>query len=87
MLILCMSNLLRVLDYYFFCCCDSHLPENIVAAFAKRLARLSLVAPPEDIHIILMFIGNLILRHPGLKLLINNPNGENGMFWSTLLLK
>ncbi|KAJ1520775.1 hypothetical protein ONE63_003869 [Megalurothrips usitatus] len=56
---------------------SSHLPENIVAAFAKRLARLSLVAPPEDIHIILMFIGNLILRHPGLKLLIDNPNREN----------
>lgn len=56
---------------------STHLPENIVAAFAKRLARLSLVAPPEDIHIILMFIGNLILRHPGLKLLIDNPNRTN----------
>lgn len=63
-------------------CLSRHLPENIVAAFAKRLARLSLVAPPEDIHIILMFIGNLILRHPGLKLLINNPTGDNGEFLS-----
>ena len=56
---------------------STHLPENIVAAFAKRLARLSLVAPPQDIHIILMFIGNLILRHPGLKRLIDHPSGNS----------
>jgi U3 small nucleolar RNA-associated protein 19 len=56
---------------------SSHLPENLVAAFVKRLSRLSLVAPPQDIVIILYFIGNLILRHPGLKCLIFN-NGMNG---------
>jgi U3 small nucleolar RNA-associated protein 19 len=49
------------------------LPEALVAAFAKRLSRLTLVALPEDILIILLFIGNLILRHPGLKCLINHP--------------
>jgi U3 small nucleolar RNA-associated protein 19 len=49
-----------------------------VAAFAKRLARLTLVAPPQDIQIILMFIGNLILRHPGLKRLFNHPTGGEG---------
>ncbi|XP_067004241.1 nucleolar complex protein 4 homolog B [Anabrus simplex] len=54
---------------------STHLPENLVAAFAKRLARLTLVAPPQDILVILMFIGNLILRHPGLKRLINHPTG------------
>lgn len=42
---------------------STHLPENLVAAFAKRLARLALVAPSEDIIIICMFIGNLILRY------------------------
>ncbi|KAF2888786.1 hypothetical protein ILUMI_17387 [Ignelater luminosus] len=41
---------------------STHLPEGLVAAFAKRLARLALVAPSEDIIIICMFIGNLILR-------------------------
>lgn len=51
------------------------LPEILVAAFVKRLARLSLVAPPQDIIIILYFIGNLIIRHPGLKRLIGHPNG------------
>lgn len=54
---------------------STYLSEHLVAAFAKRLARLTLVAPPQDIHIILMFIGNLILRHPGLKRLINHPTG------------
>uniref|UniRef100_T1GMP5 CCAAT-binding factor domain-containing protein n=1 Tax=Megaselia scalaris TaxID=36166 RepID=T1GMP5_MEGSC len=39
---------------------STHLPENLVAAFVKRLARLSLVAPPQDAVIILYFIGNMI---------------------------
>ncbi|CAG9860582.1 unnamed protein product [Phyllotreta striolata] len=51
---------------------STHLPENLVAAFAKRMARLALIAPSEDIIIICNFIGNLILRHPGLKCLLNN---------------
>ncbi|XP_029679256.1 nucleolar complex protein 4 homolog B isoform X3 [Formica exsecta] len=54
---------------------STHLPEALVAAFAKRLARLTLVAPPEDILIILLFVGNLLLRHPGLKRLIDHPQG------------
>lgn len=41
---------------------STHLPENLVAAFAKRLARLALIAPSEDIIVICKFIGNLILR-------------------------
>lgn len=56
-------------------CFFRHLPETLVAAFAKRLARLTLVAPPEDILIILLFVGNLLLRHPGLKRLIDHPQG------------
>ncbi|XP_015596740.1 nucleolar complex protein 4 homolog B isoform X2 [Cephus cinctus] len=54
---------------------STHIPEALVAAFAKRLARLTLVAPAEDILIILLFIGNLLLRHPGLKRLIDHPQG------------
>jgi len=62
-----------------------HLSEHLVAAFAKRLARLTLVAPPQDIHIILMFIGNLVLRHPGLKRLFNHPTGGEGKsLWQLL---
>lgn len=55
---------------------STHLPEALVAAFAKRLARLTLIAPPEDILIILLFVGNLLLRHPGLKRLIDHPQDE-----------
>lgn len=54
---------------------STFLAETLVAAFAKRLARLALIAPPQDIIIILYFIGNLIIRHPGLKRLICDPNG------------
>ncbi|CAH1104389.1 unnamed protein product [Psylliodes chrysocephalus] len=55
---------------------STHLPENLVAAFAKRMARLALIAPSEDIIIICNFIGNLILRHPGLKCLLNNSDRD-----------
>jgi U3 small nucleolar RNA-associated protein 19 len=54
---------------------SSYLPETLVAAFIKRLARLALIAPPQDIIIILYFIGNLIIRHPGLKRLICDQSG------------
>uniref|UniRef100_A0A182QP55 CCAAT-binding factor domain-containing protein n=1 Tax=Anopheles farauti TaxID=69004 RepID=A0A182QP55_9DIPT len=54
---------------------SSHLPEGLVAAFVKRLARLALIAPPQDIVIILRFVGNLILRHPALKRLMFHPTG------------
>jgi hypothetical protein len=70
-------SLIIVHDIYFLNV-TRHLSEHLVAAFAKRLARLTLVAPPQDIQIILMFIGNLILRHPGLKRLLNHPKGGEG---------
>ena len=55
---------------------STYLPETLVAAFIKRLARLALVAPPQDIIVILYFIGNLIIRHPGLKKMICDPSGS-----------
>lgn len=48
---------------------STHLPENLVAAFAKRLSRLSIEAPASDVIVICRFIGNLIIRHPGLTVL------------------
>ncbi|XP_018323703.1 nucleolar complex protein 4 homolog A [Agrilus planipennis] len=54
---------------------STHLPESLVAAFVKRMARLALLAPSEDTIVICRFIGNLILRHPGLKVLIDHPTG------------
>lgn len=55
---------------------SSYLPETLVAAFIKRLARLALIAPPHDIVTITYFIGNLIIRHPGLKRLICDKNSS-----------
>ncbi|KAG8230153.1 hypothetical protein J437_LFUL010404 [Ladona fulva] len=54
---------------------STHLPEMMVASFAKRLSRLALIAPPHDIILILAFVGNLILRHPGLKKMVDHPGG------------
>jgi len=53
---------------------STHLPELLVAAFVKRMARLSLVAPPTDILIMAAFIGNLLIRHPSLKVLIQSDS-------------
>lgn len=60
---------------------STHLPEGLVAAFVKRLARLSIVAPPQDAVIILYFIGNLLMRHAGLKKLICAPNETEGKYY------
>lgn len=57
---------------------STHLPEILVAAFIKRLARLSLISPPQDAVIIMYFIGNLLLRHLGLKRLICASRAEEG---------
>jgi U3 small nucleolar RNA-associated protein 19 len=48
-----------------------HLPEYLVAAFAKKMSRLSLHAPAPAIPMICDFITNLMLEHPGLKTLVN----------------
>lgn len=46
----------------------------LVAAFIKRMARLSLIAPPSDIQIMAAFIGNLLIRHPPLRILIQSDS-------------
>lgn len=38
------------------------------------MARLSLVAPPTDITIMAAFIGNLLIRHPPLRVLIQSDS-------------
>lgn len=49
---------------------STHLPEGLVAAFAKRVSRLALVAPPEDAAGLLQLLANLLHRHPALKRMI-----------------
>ncbi|XP_045504705.1 nucleolar complex protein 4 homolog A [Colias croceus] len=49
---------------------STHLPESLVAAFAKRISRLALVASLEDADALLQLVSNLLLRHPALKRMI-----------------
>ncbi|KAI1905023.1 hypothetical protein AGOR_G00011680 [Albula goreensis] len=55
---------------------SSHLPVYLVAAFAKRLSRLALTAPPAALLMILPFVCNLIRRHPACRVLIHRPSAE-----------
>ncbi|KAG8597376.1 hypothetical protein GDO81_002272 [Engystomops pustulosus] len=55
---------------------STHLPVYLVAAFAKRLSRLSLTAPPQCLIMIIPFICNLIRRHPACRPLIHRPSAE-----------
>uniref|UniRef100_A0AAY4A615 CCAAT-binding factor domain-containing protein n=1 Tax=Denticeps clupeoides TaxID=299321 RepID=A0AAY4A615_9TELE len=52
---------------------STHLPAYLVAAFAKRLSRLALTAPPAVLLMLLPFICNLICRHPSCRVLIHRP--------------
>ncbi|KAH8238627.1 hypothetical protein KR032_011916 [Drosophila birchii] len=56
---------------------STHLPENLVAAFVKRLARLALQSPTEDAVIMIRFVCNLLLRHTGLQKLIRSTEAAD----------
>ncbi len=68
----------NIYSVYVFVLASSHLPVYLVAAFAKRLARLALTAPPTALLIVLPFIYNLIRRHPSCRVLIHKPSTEDG---------
>lgn len=44
----------------------------LVAAFIKKLSRMSLSCPPGDLKFLVLFIFNLLIRHPNCKILIHN---------------
>ncbi|KAI9498253.1 CBF/Mak21 family-domain-containing protein [Zychaea mexicana] len=69
------SRFFRLLDIFLS---STLLPANMIAAFIKRLARLSLTAPPAASVIIIPFIYNLLRRHPICMKLIhkNDAGGE-----------
>ncbi|CAG0899332.1 unnamed protein product [Cyprideis torosa] len=50
---------------------STHLPLNLVAAFVKRLSRLSLTASPDALFLLLPFIGDILIRHRELEVLIH----------------
>ena len=47
------------------------LPAYLAAAFAKRLARLALAAPPAGAMTCVAFVHNLLRRHPGCAVLVH----------------
>lgn len=55
------SRFFRLLDIFL---ASSHLPAALVASFIKRLARLSLNAPPSAIVTIIPWMYNLFKKHP-----------------------
>ncbi|KAL6908604.1 CBF domain-containing protein [Trichoderma evansii] len=55
------SRFFRLLDTFLG---STHLPAALVASFVKRLARLSLNAPPSAIATVIPWIYNILKRHP-----------------------
>ncbi|GAB1518716.1 Maturation and nuclear export of 40S ribosomal subunits interacting protein [Rhizoctonia solani] len=55
---------------------STHLPAAILASFIKRLARLSLTAPPAAIIMIIPFVYNVLKRHPALMVMIHRVDNE-----------
>ncbi|KIY53953.1 CBF-domain-containing protein [Fistulina hepatica ATCC 64428] len=53
---------------------STHLPAALLASFVKRLARLSLSAPPAAIVMIIPFSYNILKRHPNLMLMIHRTD-------------
>lgn len=73
-------------------CVYSHIPLYLVAAFAKRIARLSLYAPPQGntlysaltiiiigVMIASVLVVNLTRRHPNCKVLLHRSVSANGI--------
>ncbi|KIK63184.1 hypothetical protein GYMLUDRAFT_41509 [Collybiopsis luxurians FD-317 M1] len=59
---------------------STHLPLTLLASFIKRLARLSLSAPPSAIVMVIPFTYNIIKRHPGLMLMIHRESVDSEIF-------
>ncbi|KAJ2271787.1 Maturation and nuclear export of 40S ribosomal subunits interacting protein [Coemansia sp. RSA 451] len=56
---------------------SSHLPAYLVAAFAKRLARLALFAPPAGAVTAIPLIYNLLKAHPSCMVLIHRMSEDD----------
>lgn len=52
---------------------STHLSVHLIASFIKKLARLSLTAPPSAIVTVIPFIYNMLKKHPNCMIIIHNP--------------
>ena len=62
------SRFFRLLDQFMS---SSHLPAAMVASFIKRLARLSLQAPPGGIVWVVPWVYNMLKKHPSCTFLLH----------------
>lgn len=62
------SRFFRLLDTFM---ASTHLPSALVASFIKRLSRLSLIAPPSGIIVVMPWIYNMFKRHPSTTFMIH----------------
>lgn len=53
------------------CLKSTHLPAYLAAAFAKKLGRLALSAPPSGALLVIAMIHNLLRRHPSINHLVH----------------
>ena len=69
------SSFLRLLDTFL---ASSHLPAALIASFVKRLARLSLFAPPAAIAFVVPLVYNLLREHPACTFMIHRVPAMRG---------
>ncbi|CAG8952330.1 hypothetical protein HYFRA_00001075 [Hymenoscyphus fraxineus] len=68
------SRFFRLMDTFLG---SSHLPAVLVASFIKRLARLTLYAPPSGIVAVVPWIYNLFKKHPSCTFMIHRVPRTN----------
>lgn len=56
---------------------STHMPAYLVAAFVKRISRLSLDASPAVISWVIPFVYNMFKAHPAIRILIHRKVSEN----------
>jgi len=56
---------------------STHLPSYLVCAFVKKLSRIALLTPGEDLFMLLKFIKNLLIRHSSCRILIHRQSGSD----------
>lgn len=66
---------LRLLDLFLQ---STMLPAHVVAAFAKRTARLALYAPAPSVQWVVPFVYNLLKKHPACRVMIHREGGLAG---------
>jgi U3 small nucleolar RNA-associated protein 19 len=64
---------LRLLDLFMQ---STMLPAAVVAAFAKRVARLALWAPAPSVQWVVPFVYNLLKKHPACRVMIHRQDAD-----------